>query len=221
MKLLTLIFLTCVALLTGCAAKPPLPETLGVQDLNAKQGILIGSLSRPSNKIAFNSYTLLFRNIDSDESYEVTARSDPMSGRFVDDFVNLDTGNGQLVNGSQFAIIMPVGRYEMYNFRLHRMEPSGDSTTYSAKSDFSIPFEINGGEIKYIGEFRNVPNTFMHSWLGIETEMLAGGSWDVYDGSVRDKDRLKGRFPTVPWDTTKVELLAPAPNLMMLIRRGK
>ncbi|GAB3216021.1 hypothetical protein GCM10027295_16730 [Pseudaeromonas pectinilytica] len=59
------------------------------------------------------------------------------------------------------------------------------------------------------------------SWLGIETEMLAGGSWDVYDGSVRDKDRLKGRFPTVPWDTTKVELLAPAPNLMMLIRRGK
>lgn len=222
MKILPLIMvLTCVAWLSGCAAKPPIPETLALQDLNAKQGLLVGALSRPSQKIAFNSYTLLFRNIDNGETYKVVARCDPMSGRYEDDFVNAPAAGGQLVNGSQFAILVPAGRYEMYNYYLHKMEPNGDSVTYSAKEEFSIPFEVNGSEIKYIGEFRNVPDTFMHTWLGIETEVLAGGSWDIYDGSNRDAERLKGRFPAMPWSQMKVALLTPTSNLALLVRRGK
>ena len=206
-----LLALICLGL-AACAAKAPMPEQLAATDL-ANQGLVVGSITRPSLKPAFNSYALLFRNIDSKQEYRVRISADMMSGRYEDDI--LDQG----VAGSKFALLLPPGRYELYNFSLFMMGPAGD-TTYFAKQDFSVPFAVQAGEIQYIGEFRNKPVTFMHSFMGMETEMLAGGSWDIYDNSGRDLGRMETRFPGLAWSDAKIKLLNPRPELMLLVRRG-
>lgn len=207
-----LLALICLGLV-ACAAKAPMPEQLAVTDL-ASQGLVVGSITRPPLKPAFNRYTLLFRNIDSKQKYRVSISADFMSGRYEDDI--LDQG----VAGSKFALLLPPGRYELYNYSLFMMDPAGGDTTYFAKHDFSVPFAVQAGEIQYIGEFRNKPVTYIRSFIGIEAELLAGGSWDIYDNSGRDLGRMETRFPGLDWSKAKVKLLNPRPELMLLVRRA-
>ncbi|GAA4503295.1 hypothetical protein [Pseudaeromonas paramecii] len=208
-----LLALICLGLV-ACATKAPMPEQLAATDL-ANQGLVVGSITRPPLKPAFNSYALLFRNIDSKQEYRVRISADMMSGRYEDDI--LDQG----VAGSKFALLLPPGRYELYNFSLFMMDPAGGDTTYFAKQDFSVPFAVQAGEIQYIGEFRNKPVTYIRSFMGMEAEILAGGSWDIYDNSGRDLGRMETRFPGLAWSDAKVKLLNPRPELMLLVRRAK
>ncbi|WP_354623855.1 hypothetical protein [Psychromonas sp. MME2] len=216
MLILKSIFCMLMLTLVGCAGKPPMPTTLANADISGSTGLITGTITRNPLQPAYTAYGLYIRNIETEENHKIYT---DLTGDFVD-FHNLPTNNDSRVTGSSFALLLPEGKYEIYNFNLYELEPSGASTTYFAESDFSVPFQVSGGEKFYLGEFRLIANTFMFEWFGVEKEVLSGGTWYIYDFFERDIDMMKKKFPDVDWQKTKKEIPMPTANLELLIRSG-
>lgn len=96
-------------------------------------------------------------------------------------------------SGTVFAIALPAGKYEFYQYYL--LQNSGNvSSTFEARNEFSIPFEIRPGRATYIGEVRAV-NRFERNLLGFR--IAAGVRWRVHDAFTRDEPILKAKFPVL------------------------
>ncbi|MDF1821548.1 MAG: hypothetical protein P1U64_08245 [Alcanivoracaceae bacterium] len=170
--------------LAGCASAPLVPDVLPEDVPNAETGYIAGSFSREYNAVHYYSNNFLFRNIASEETYRLEsnppAGGDLFSG-YRDDFSSYD------YKGAAFLIPLPVGEYEFYNFFLN-----GGANHFSAREDYSIPFEVLPNAITYLGEVKLVPQRARNTF-GIFIPW--GGIWVLSDKQERDMQLLLEKFP--------------------------
>jgi hypothetical protein len=188
-----------------------MPDSLQASDLQT-QGLITGSVTRTTDTIAFNSYRLMFRNIDTGSTFRIYVTADPMDGTYQDDIIEPAS------RGSHFALLLPPGRYELYDYTLSAEQPGG-TFVVKPKSEFSIPFLVERGKIHYIGDFNCQSHTSIQESLGFKFTHITGGTWTMQDRSARDLAAMATRYPGLDWKAAQSEVLNPAPSLRLLIRR--
>jgi len=178
--------------LSGCASNLLKPEQISKNDLNNSNAILIGSFSRNPSAPVYYSQTFFFKNLDTNEKYEIKSQQEfnIFTGKTADEF------NDSQNAGSTFALKLPAGHYVLYNFVL--FQSSGMSHTYySSKTDFAIPFEVHPNHANYIGELK-LEGATGRNFFGMKVP--AGGIWVISDKQNRDVALLKASMPQMPLD---------------------
>lgn len=188
-----------------------MPDSLQASDLQT-QGLITGSVTRTLDTPAFHSYRLMFRNIDTGSTFQIFLKADFMDGTYQDDIIEPTS------RGSRFALLLPPGRYELYNYELSVTEPNA-TRLVRPNSEFSIPFLVERGKIHYIGDFNCRSSTSIQETWGFKLTYLSGGSWTVQDHRDRDLTAMATRYPGLDWKAAQSEVLNPGPNLRLLMRR--
>ncbi len=226
MKKLILLFCTCI--LSACVAiEPILPDDISSSQLDAETGVFIGSYANVITPPRIGYSYFYFRNIASGEVHEVSDRFKP-------------TFFSESVQGSQFAFVLPVGKYEFYNYhavlvRMDIVTGADYSLHWYAEQDFSISFNVEANKISYIGELKLVPilrekvvkQTMPPTKMGqpekvkdvIETYVV-GPTWEISNQQDRDISSLEKRYPTLNWGNINVIIPIAedisTPNLVFL-----
>lgn len=145
-----------------------MPKSLQASDLQY-QGMITGSVTRMLDAPAFNSYRLMFRNIDTGSTFDILLKADFMNGQFQDDIIEPAS------RGSHFALLLPPGRYELYKYELSALEPNA-TRVIRPRHEFSIPFLVERGKIHYIGDFNCQAKTATREAWGFKDVYLSSGS---------------------------------------------
>lgn len=193
--LLSILVLTVLA---GCKTTR-LPGDITSQTLK-NQGLVIGSMSRGFGTQQYDNYLFKFREMENDiEKKIVMGRSYPL-GPFNDDFEK----------GMLFAIPLPAGEYEFYDF--NTMHTDGLTLVqWGPEEDFSAPFKVKEGKISYIGEInlgakdRKTLIYYIESSIGTKTAgepILA-----IVDARNRDIPLLKEKYTALDWKNLEYKVL--------------
>lgn len=200
------IFLVVIGLLlSGCAMNsifPPVfltPEPASVEKLSETQGIVFGSFSRDAMGLQYYSQAFYFRNIVTQDAYEISAftQGGMVSKRNPDDFSNTSE------RGRVFAFSLPAGKYVFDGYRLDYQEGSQFRSVYS-NEPYSIPFNISPNKTNYIGGIRLSPTT-RKNIFGMNS--LDSGIWNIENKIIRDKEIMKEKYPSIP--VVNVEAIIP------------
>lgn len=190
--MIRIFLITLVVFISGCATTSLTPEPISIAKLNDKTGIVFGTFSRDTKTSKYYSQTFYFRNVQTGQKYRIHSQPEfnIFSGKTPDDF---NTGDS---HGALFAFTLPAGKYTFDNFNLYRS--TGYSYQYwSSKTPYSIPFEVVGNKIKYLGEIKLVAMTGKNLF-GIRVP--AGGVWVITDQQKRDFPLIKNKHPEVAID---------------------
>ena len=209
------------------------PESTPDTTVGAPTGYLIGSFAVARGEYPFgaknfhyNTYEFKYRQLDperkpatgvlnslnralgdepsatrSDEVHgSIGSRGKFLTNKHTEDFSWVEG------TGTVFAISLPEGKYEFYQYFLH--QNSGNiQATYQATSEFSIPFEVRAGRATYVGEVRAV-NLFAKNMFGIK--LADGARWEMHDAFARDEPILKTRFPVLEGLAVDAQVLTDA-----------
>ena len=172
---LSVILVSTIILVQSCAVASLPSEPMNFSK-SSEKGLLVGSVTFPSNKPNFNGYFFRLTNNTSQE-FQVNRNQ---SGQ-------LDGGRTYL-----FAIERPVGTSEIPSVRLFH-----NSGMIAAQYDvrtggFSIPYEIKKGEITYIGNI-----TFNDYAKKGDTVVALNNNFE------KDIEALKKLQPTIDWTRAK------------------
>jgi len=192
-----------LAMICGCQTTQFVP-TLNQQELNT-HGVIIGSYPKYewnwSGGVA-PGWCLLARNLDTNETYGCGDVNPQPHSEFRDMF-SFSRPERLTDEPVRFSVKLPPGRYEF--FRVHRFYGGNGDKVWL---DFEVPFEIQAGEIKYIGEINVDPKklegeTFsvarLSSIITDSNKMVLS----VQDNFQRDVDYIASRFPDVDWSQTQ------------------
>lgn len=166
----------------------------------ATHGVLVGSFARygkhPSSsgtEAGYQEYNFFFRNmVDADPKGHLRLRRRPFAG-YPRDF-ELEEGSAQV-----FAIPLPAGAYEFYDFALS-FDTGMAEYTWRARNHFSIPFNVEPGQVVYVGEVRS-NHLWKRNLIGLFA--LDGATFSNSDQGHRDLPLLKERFPFIAAFTEK------------------
>lgn len=169
---ITFVLFSSFYLLQGCAVAS-LPKERMTFSKTSEKGLLVGSVTFPTEKPNFNGYFFRLTNNTSQE-FQIDRSQ---AGQ-------LDEGRTYL-----FAIERPVGVSEIPSVRLFN-----NSIIIAGQYDvrtggFSIPYEIKKGEITYIGNI-----TFNDYAKKGDTVVGLNNKFE------RDIEELKKLQPTIDWD---------------------
>ena len=158
---------------------------------HVESGVIVGSIARDPNTHRYDVQSFYFENQETKEKYRLELS--PADGGIdtrnkLKRFNHFSTVEGA---GDVFNFTLPVGKYHFYNFYLKQGPKS-----WTAKDDYSVPFEVNAGEVKYIGQIKQIP-LFGGKFLGINVRDYAGSLWLISDEVDRDKAVLKQQYPDV------------------------
>ncbi|MGB0372795.1 MAG: hypothetical protein ACPGN3_15780, partial [Opitutales bacterium] len=184
---------------TGCLQIPERSISEGTQHvLGEGEGYLVGSftwLGRHPGKLAqmfgddfrYSAYGYYFRSLDPGNEFrgDVGLQGDIFFATYDSDY-KLDDGQGAV-----YAIAVPAGRYEFYNFSFFQ-NSGAFQNTFSSREDFSYPFEIEAGECIYIGEIAAI-HEFGKNLLGMT--IPAGGYHAFFDERARDIPLIRKKYP--------------------------
>ncbi|WP_348825763.1 hypothetical protein [Flavobacterium aestuarii] len=172
---LSVILVSTIILVQSCAVASLPSEPMNFSK-SSEKGLLVGSVTFPTNKPNFNGYFFRLTNNTSQE-FQVNRNQ---SGQ-------LDGGRTYL-----FAIERPVGASEIPSVRL--FHNSGMiAGQYDVKTGgFSIPYEIKKGEITYIGNI-----TFNDYAKKGDTVVALNNNFE------KDIEALKKLQPTIDWNSAK------------------
>jgi hypothetical protein len=173
------LILVIIVILTGCKSN----KINNLQDAQlASQGIMVGSIAWPKEGRIYSRLLFKFRSTTTNKEYDLEARPtfNIFYGRTDVEFSSPDH------EGATFALSIPEGEYEFYNFSMI----SGEEAFWSSKQDYSIPFSISSNEVTYLGEIRAHVDS-RKDFLG-GTELL-GGFWTIKDEHKRDLTILKNQ----------------------------
>jgi hypothetical protein len=157
----------------------------------AKMGMIVGSFGKYVADKNFPSQSLLLRQLSS-KSEDVTVTFAGNMDDFPPDFSDGKT------HATIFAIKLPEGWYEIYNFRLLQPGVYGSSTTWSARGNFSFLFQIEVGKATYVGEYLSRVVTG-RNFLGIST--TGGAYFEVDDKRERDLAFAQKKWPDFNFGT--------------------
>jgi hypothetical protein len=188
---ITLLF---IVIISGCAARPPLPEAINSNSLEAGNSLVVGSLSRRNGMRSFSSWSIYFRDINGTTSKKIGGKADPAAlfNRYDFDF------SEKTYSGNLFAFLVPAGEYEIFNAEMGLNQ----GTTYKhwrSERDFSIKFQAQPGEITYIGEYAVEPLSHKSFFFGLP--VTSSGVWLIDDKSTRDIELLKAKYPNLDWNS--------------------
>jgi hypothetical protein len=142
----------------------------------SEKGLLVGSVTFPTNKPNFNGYFFRLTNNTSQEFQVKRGQSG-----------QLDGGRTYL-----FAIERPVGISEIPSVRLFHNSGMIAGQYDIRSGGFSIPYEIKKGEITYIGNI-----TFNDYAKKGDTVVRLNNKFE------RDIEALKKVQPTINWNNAK------------------
>ncbi len=163
------IFITCVVL-SACNSVGMSTDYTG-----SDAGYVVAGIgSTPDSD--FQNYSLIFKNVSTGQKGSLTFMQGSIlkeSPQYSDDF-----GVGVVKVAS-----IPAGKYEFINYSAFRGNGGTGGIVYSAKEDFSIPFEIKPGETIYLGNYQALV-VFSKTAIGINISHWEG--FKVRDASAHD-----------------------------------
>ena len=169
----TVVLFSSFYLLEGCAVAS-LPTTPMTFSKTSEKGLLVGSVTFPTNSPNFNGYFFRLTNNTSQE-------------------FQIDRNQGGQLDGGRtylFAIERPVGVSEIPSVRLFHNSGMIAGQYDVRTGGFSIPYEIKKGEITYIGNI-----TFNDYAKKGDTVVGLNNEFE------RDIEALKKLQPTIDWNS--------------------
>jgi hypothetical protein len=151
----------------------------------AKLGVVVGSFGIKMTGREGGSQVLLLRRLES-RGEDVTV----LFQANMDDFPPDVRDNRS--QATIFALKLPEGWYEIYNFRQTRPGVYGSSTTFSARGDFSFLFQIEAGKASYVGEYLSVPTNARNIFGTIQ---IPSPYFEVGDQRARDFAFAQAKLP--------------------------
>lgn len=188
-KIITLsvvLFLTII-LVQSCAVSALSSEPMSFRKETAQNGLIVGSITFPKEKAKFNGYFIRVSAKDADEKI---AKKNSTEIQISPEQIWKMKHKGQLNNGLTylFAIERPEGKYEISSIRLFTNSGIAALQRTNNLSSFSIPFDVNKGEITYVG------NIIFNEYAG-ENDIL----FSYENNYERDINAIKIIQPTVDW----------------------
>jgi len=172
---LSVILVSTIILVQSCAVASLPSEPMNFSK-SSEKGLLVGSVTFPTNKPNFNGYFFRLTNNTSQE-FQVNRNE---SGQ-------LDGGRTYL-----FALERPVGASEIPSVRLFHNSGMIAGQYDVRTGGFSIPYEIKKGEITYIGNI-----TFNDYAKKGDTVVALNNNFE------KDIEALKKLQPTIDWNSAK------------------
>ena len=164
----------------------------------AFEGALQGSMagideaSRPTPVIFTHKQPI------KDEQYKAP---DPIPGP-------VQTLNNEMAVGHVFAVEVPPGEYEFYDYELITDYGTAGNTKWEPNGEFSISFIVKPHQLNYIGEVVIAPiidNDLMGDMVS------ASGTWGITPASEqRDRSELEVNYPNLNWESFEVVLPGPS-----------
>ena len=185
--ILSIILFSTIVLVQSCAVSALSSEPMKFNKETAKNGLIIGSITFPKEKARFNGYFISVKGKDSDEKI---AKKNSTEIQISPEQIWKMKHKGQLNNGLTylFAIERPEGKYEISSIRLFTNSGIAALQRTNNLSSFSIPFDVNKGEITYVG------NIIFNEYAG-ENDIL----FSYENNYERDINAIKIIQPTVDW----------------------
>ena len=142
------------------------------------RGVIVGSFTQIGKTYV---RSISFRHIASGKSFTIA------QGTFLsrNDFKGNIDGIGIV-----FAYELPVGEYEFFDYEISYNDGLV-SKVWRPQAKFSIPFEVNGGKINYLGDIRLIPSRGKN-FLGLAID--AGGAFLFANELERDLPIIRRRF---------------------------
>lgn len=202
-RLSTLVFLFFATLYfsVNCSAQrlPSAEEPLRFHKDHTEKGLVFGTITFPTDKMRFDNYSVLLNYITSDKKL----RRKYSNNIKIDPTMFVGKHYGELQGGRTYLFVMEKepGEYNIPNAKFTIFKLFDAAPSFTSVTNFSIPFQVNKGEITYIGEI-NV-NEYAKKGETIIT---------IADQFERDKNAMKERFKMVNWDLavkSKLELQHP------------
>jgi hypothetical protein len=183
-----MVWFLCLVVLSACVVKQPggmVDRKLAEAD-PAKMGVVVGSFGVKigMGETVSGYQQLLIRRLQSSEDVTVSFQAN------LDDFP--PDFRDKASQATIFALKLPEGWYEIYNFQMMRPGIYGSSTTYSARSDFNFLFQVEAGKATYVGEYLSVPVMARNIFGAVP---LPGPSFEVDDKRARDLAFAKTKWP--------------------------
>ena len=169
-----------VLIIAGCATVQPVTVPEGLPTVApGRSGIVFGTIGLSGNT-PFTQHALVYR-----------AKGGKATGQFVfrrsgivDTQIDFTEGR---TTGSLFFARLPAGEYELVNVRFFENRAQFGTTTFSSKTEFSVPFTIAEGKATYLGEFLSA-TSMGKNVFGLSVP--AGGYFFVADRLQRDRSLL-------------------------------
>jgi hypothetical protein len=187
-------WLLCLVVLSACVVKQPggmVDRKLAEAD-PATMGAVVGSFGVKIGvgETVSGYQQLLIRRLQS-TSEDVTVSFQANLDDFPPDF------RDKTSQATIFALKLPAGWYEIYNFRMVRPGIYGSSTTFSARSDLSFLFQVEAGKATYVGEYLSVPVEARNIFRAVP---IPGPSFEVDDKRTRDLAFARTKWPDFEFD---------------------
>ncbi|WP_333877843.1 hypothetical protein, partial [Flavobacterium sp.] len=152
-----------------------------------ENGLIFGTITFPEEKMRFDNYnfSVNFNTNDTKlrRKYSNNLRIDPTM--FVGKhYGELDGGRTYL-----FVLEKPPGKYDIASLKFTIFKLFDASPSFTTVTGFSIPFQVNKGEITYVGNIK--VNEY-----AINSERIIA----IEDQYERDKNALKNLYKMVNWD---------------------
>jgi hypothetical protein len=172
------IIISTITLFQSCAVASLPTEPMNFSK-SSEKGLLVGSVTFPTNKPNFNGYFFRLTNNTSQE-FQINRNQDGQ----------LDEGKTYL-----FVIERPVGVSEIPSVRLFHNSGMIAGQYDVRTGGFSIPYEIKKGEITYIGNI-----TFND--YAKKGDVVVG----LNNKFERDIEELKKLQPSIDWSNVKNDI---------------
>lgn len=185
---LSVILFSSIILVQSCAVSALQSEPMTFSKETSQNGMLIGSITFPTEKPKFNGYFIRVSNINADEKI---AKKNSTEIHISPEQIVRMKHKGQLDNGRTylFAIERPEGKYEFPSVRLFTNSGFAALQRTNYSGSFSIPFDIKKGEITYVG------NIIFNERAG-ENDTLVS----YKNNYKRDIEEMKKIQPSVNWN---------------------
>lgn len=176
-----------VILLPNCViAQRKISNDIVKFDENSNKGLIVGSITFREVNARFNSYSPKITSLTDGKSSEFFIQ--PNGIMKLKHWGELQDGRTYL-----FAITKPPGKYEINTIRFSNVSSFKGIVIDHKSSQFSIPFEVNKGQIIYIGEID------IDEYASKKDTLIR-----LKDEFERDLNRMKRKdFKKINWDQTK------------------
>lgn len=120
---------------------------------------------------------------------------------------NFQPGDFSDEQGKLYLLELPAGNYEFYNFRIMISTGMGYNEI-TAKNEFSMPFQVEAGKVKYVGEVR-MKDVMGKNLLGLSVP--AGVIPSVSDKHERDLATAKTLYPKILPESVVIDVKPSSP----------
>ena len=197
------IFIGFIALLLTSCGTANVRKDFSAESLE-DSGLIIGSLTQKRSKRGHQGFSadisglsIFYKNLDTGKTSVI--KTDPwlLGSLSKGDFKNVE-GRGTL-----FVIELEAGQYEISGW--HAMQ--GAYTSVSSKNPKSFVFNVEAGDVIYIGELET-RIIYGKNLLGIG--VMAGAEQFVVDSESRDIQALEQKYPNIDTKQITKRLLVEA-----------